>query len=299
MASITAGYEEVADWLPKFAEWLTVASRRQDIPVSGSEDGKAYWEVFRASFVRHGVTKPIAHKAALRAMEENLFPDSLRAKVIAIARELLAETATASITQDGSLDAAKYATPEDCECGRHGLVSRFRHTAVGDGTGPNAPGFGFTCYCVCPVGRWLKAHHERDIRGRIPDLAETYSLQLHTVHWSDLPDNPHRYHPRQWDTYHARPIPPPDEYRADKHRLRYGLPRSPGPGELRRQQQAMDQPSGSGNASDGRINDPEKPAILPDRILDSRIATSDTIEYGSDREASESDESTQDPQGTE
>lgn len=218
---------KVEDWFLDFVQMHMDRCQRGDLPQLATDAGLAYWENWRRSFVRIGVTWDVADESSSIVAAKDLFPNAQLAAVVAEAERIfrerrVEETGTHS---PGSKDAAEAATPADCECSRGGIVIRFRHNAVGGGTGTSAAGAAISCFCVCPMGRWTRDNLKAEDRRRFLDLGTRLDLQLQPVAWSDRPDCPHRYRPSEWDALNDRPIAVEAHYAADKDALARGVAR--------------------------------------------------------------------------
>lgn len=218
---------KVEDWFFDFVSLHLDRCRRPDLPDMSTDPGLVFWENWRRAFVRIGVTWDVADEASSIVASKDMFANQHLAAIMAEAERIFRERRTKETPgyTPGSREAAVAATPEDCECGRGGIVVRYRHEPAGKGTGHNSPGAAVNCYCPCPMGRWTKDRHDADARRCFIDLADRPDLQFRAVPWSDAPDNPFRYRPSQWDAATGQPRAVEAHYAADKDAMAKGIVR--------------------------------------------------------------------------
>lgn len=274
----------VEDWFLDWALWVHEASARADYPVPGSEDGQSYWDILQAGFKRHGVDFATARAAAADVLVNNPFADAARKMILDRCREIQSEAVTQQRGQEpGSREAAKAATDPNCECGQQGLVIRFRPVSVGNGLGPNAAGYKLTCYCICPMGRWIRSRHDTDTRKTIVDLADHHELRLRPVSWSPEPDNPGRWHPNQWDVFSSSPRPSDHDYREDIAKLRAGMTMPRRRFGKRPPIEPADPSSAVPVSSRRRIDAPHVDPENRDEIPENEIDRSEPLEYSGEQ----------------
>lgn len=198
--------DSVASWFPRWKAEHCARTLRPDFP-EDPDVAQAFFNGWREYFVLHGFTYEVATEASIQVAAENAFPNQhlqLMARFAKAIRKRMDQKHEESFFL--RYEDAKEATYPWCECGRSGIVTRFRHASVRDGRGTDAAGTEYLCHCVCPLGQWMRQQLDDKDRRCFANLAVFPALQLGPVPWSRDPDNQFRYHPDDWDAIHGEPI---------------------------------------------------------------------------------------------
>lgn len=154
----------------------------------GADEKPEFYRGWLGNFVMRGVTEDVADEASERLMgEPPEFVGQHIPALLAMAAIIFRERAEANRDHPADSREAALLASRDCDdCLGMGLTLRYRRLSRGecDARGMPKPDH-ITCYCLCPMGRWVeKSHREgdeasRDIRKRIYDLREHPWLHGH------------------------------------------------------------------------------------------------------------------------
>lgn len=192
---------QVVDWFWEWAGRHKKRFPRGDWPPF--ED--VFWAELLRLFVARGVAEEVAEEASQILFESPpKFPDAHPGALLARAREIW-KARPPEFAAANDRDAAHHASRECDDCRGEGVTLRYRRRSRGtpgrDGR-PVQPTV--TCYCTCPMGRWVeKAHRERspDVRKRHHDLADFPWLRGHEYRRpgdGPAPDPPAATQPDDW-----------------------------------------------------------------------------------------------------
>jgi hypothetical protein len=165
-------------WFPAFLVRHTEIIPRDNWP----EPSSAYWQSFKQSLIRHGVSETVARQASdLMAEKPPKFLDVHLGEFLALVKIVWKHSA-ASEADSSERETAERLSRNCTDCGgATGIAVRYRQRSAGtvgsDGR-PVSPTI--QCYCMCAMGRWVEANHRTrspEIRRRFYDLAEHEFLQ--------------------------------------------------------------------------------------------------------------------------
>ena len=166
----------VVEWFPLWVPLHAALHRGMGLPALDSEEGAALYPRVRSIFVRNGLMdRDVALAASERLVEvEHKLSQHWRL-LLEQAKAIYRERAqTGGGGAADSREAAELASRGCDDCLGMGLAHRFRRSSE------SPAGALIVLYCTCPMGRWIKAQHERkapDIRKRIWDLGSLPWLQ--------------------------------------------------------------------------------------------------------------------------
>lgn len=206
------------EWFAEFMDAHMSRFAYYPWPLKGSDAMDSLLDGWHRLFILNGLRREVADESSIRLMGEETSWERHLPRLIQLSHEVSREmNASGKLAEPDSREAAAAASIGCPDCAGQGLTTRYRHRATGDGKGRNAVGFVLSCYCLCPMGRWIASTHRAkspELKHGIADLATLGPLQLRRIGDGTL-DNPHRYPVDAWDALHDRPMPPTDRHAQD------------------------------------------------------------------------------------